>query len=99
LYLLDTNIVSADAPTKHAIGPNALAAWIHRNSERLFISTIIIAEIEAGVARAVRIGATTKGERLLRWLAAINSPSAPSNPSVCLVWPPECMNAAGTAEI
>jgi predicted nucleic acid-binding protein len=71
LYLLDTNIVSADAPAKRAIGPGAFAAWIRRNGERLFISTITIAEIEAGIARTVRIGATTKGERLRRWLAAV----------------------------
>ena len=71
MYLLDTNIVSADAPAKRAIGPGAFAAWIRRNGERLFISTVTIAEIEAGVARAMRIGAATKGERLRRWLAAV----------------------------
>ena len=71
MYLLDTNIVSADAPAKRGIGPNAFAAWIRRNGDRLFISTITVAEIEAGIARAVRIGATTKGERLWRWLAAV----------------------------
>jgi toxin FitB len=71
LYLLDTNIVSADAPAKRAIGPGTFAAWIRRNGERLFISTITIAEIEAGIARAVRIGAATKGERLRRWLAVL----------------------------
>jgi len=71
LYLLDTNIVSADAPAKRAVGPSTFAAWIRRNGERLFISTITIAEIEAGIARAIRIGATTKGERLRRWLAVI----------------------------
>ena len=71
MYLLDTNIVSADAPAKHAIGPDTFAAWIRRNGERLFISTITIAEIEAGIARAVRIGATPKGERLRCWVAAV----------------------------
>jgi predicted nucleic acid-binding protein len=71
LYLLDTNIVSADAPAKRAIGPGTFAAWIRRNGDRLFISTVTIAEIEAGIARAVRIGATTKGERLRRWLVAV----------------------------
>ncbi len=71
MYLLDTNIVSADAPAKREIGPGTFAAWIRRNGERLFISTITIAEIEAGIARAVRIGATTKGARLRRWLAAV----------------------------
>jgi predicted nucleic acid-binding protein len=71
LYLLDTNIVSADARAKRAVGLDTFAAWIRRNGDRLFISTVTVAEIEAGIARAVRIGATTKGERLRRWLAAV----------------------------
>jgi predicted nucleic acid-binding protein len=71
LYLLDTNIVSADAPSKHEIGSETFAAWINRNSERLFISTVTIAEIEAGIARAVRIGAATKAGRLRHWLTAV----------------------------
>lgn len=71
MYLLDTNIVSADAPAKRAIGTDTFAAWIRRNGERLFISTITIAEIEAGIARAVRIGATTRSRQLQHWLAAV----------------------------
>ena len=71
MYLLDTNIVSADAPGKHHIGPDAFAAWIRQNSEHLFISTITIAEIEAGIARSVRIGAAAKAGQLRRWLAAV----------------------------
>lgn len=71
MYLLDTNIVSADAPAKRAIGTDAFAAWIRQNGDQLFLSTITIAEIEAGIAGAARIGATTKAERLRRWLAAV----------------------------
>lgn len=71
MYLLDTNIVSADAPAKRRVGPEAFSAWLREHSERLFISTITIAEIEAGIARAVRIGATTKAELLRRWLSAL----------------------------
>ena len=71
MYLLDTNIVSANAPSKSEIGSDTFAAWINQNSERLFISTITVAEIEAGIARAVRIGAAAKAGRLRRWLAAV----------------------------
>ena len=71
MYLLDTNIVSADAPSKRRVGPDAFAAWVRDNGERLYISTVTVAEIEAGIARAVRIGAITKAERLSRWLAAV----------------------------
>lgn len=71
MYLLDTNIVSANAPTKQQIGVEAFASWMRANGDRLHLSTITIAEIEAGIARTVRIGATTKAERLQRWLAAV----------------------------
>ncbi|ASW10685.1 type II toxin-antitoxin system VapC family toxin [Rhizobium sp. 11515TR] len=71
MYLLDTNIVSADAPTKRQVGVEAFAAWLRANNDRLYLSAITIAEIEAGIARMVRIGATTKAEHLRRWLAAV----------------------------
>jgi prevent-host-death family protein len=60
VYLLDTNIVSADAPAKRQVGQDAFAAWVRDHGDRLYISTVTIAEIEAGIARAIRIGATTK---------------------------------------
>ncbi|MGY5803174.1 PIN domain-containing protein [Rhizobium sp. LEGMi12c] len=71
MYLLDTNIVSADAPTKRNVGVDAFASWMRTSSDRLYLSVITIAEIEAGVARAVRIEATTKAKQLRRWLAAV----------------------------
>jgi len=71
VYLLDTNIVSADAPAKRRVGSDAFAAWVREHSDRFYLSTVTVAEIEAGIARAVRIGATTKTERLRRWLAAV----------------------------
>jgi len=71
LYLIDTNIVSADAPAKRSVGPDAFAAWMRKNGDRLYISTITIAEIEAGIARSVRTGAASRAERLGRWLAAV----------------------------
>ncbi|MEO9338762.1 PIN domain-containing protein [Mesorhizobium sp. SB112] len=71
MYLFDTNIVSADAPTKQQIGVEAFAAWVRANGDRLYLSAVTIAEIEAGIARAVRIGATTKADRLRRWLTTV----------------------------
>jgi predicted nucleic acid-binding protein len=71
VYLLDTNIVSADAPAKRQISPDAFAAWVRAHGDRLYISAVTVAEIEAGIARSVRIGATTKAGRLRRWLAAV----------------------------
>lgn len=71
MYLLDTNILSADAPTKRVVGVEAFAAWMRAHSDRLYLSTITIAEIEAGIARAVRIEATRKARDLRRWLSAV----------------------------
>ncbi|NTJ61724.1 type II toxin-antitoxin system VapC family toxin [Agrobacterium rhizogenes] len=71
MYLLDTNIVSADAPTKRHVGVDAFATWMRANGDRLYLSAITIAEIEAGIARAIRIGATTKAKHLGDWLAAV----------------------------
>ena len=71
MYLLDTNIVSADAPAKRRVGSDAFAGWVHEHGHRLYLSTVTVAEIEAGIARAVRIGATAKAELLRRWLAAV----------------------------
>ncbi|HEX2885285.1 PIN domain-containing protein [Vineibacter terrae] len=71
MYLLDTNIVSADAPAKRQVGSEAFAAWVRLHGHHLYLSTVTIAEIEAGIARAVRVGAHTKAARLSHWLAAV----------------------------
>lgn len=64
-------MVSADAPTKRKVSPQALASWLRAHGDQLHISTVTVAEIEAGIARAIRIGATTKAGRLRRWLSAV----------------------------
>lgn len=71
MYLLDTNIVSADAPAKREVGHRVLAAWLRAHGDHLFISSVTVAEIEAGIARATRIGAVTKAGQLRRWLSAV----------------------------
>lgn len=71
MYLLDTNIVSADAPTKRVVGAEAFAAWMRAHGDRLYISAITVAEIEAGIVRAARIGATAKAAALRHWLSAV----------------------------
>ena len=71
MYLLDTDILSADAPTKREIAPKALASWLRAHGDHLFMSSVTVAEIEAGIARATRIGAVTKAVRLRRWLSAV----------------------------
>lgn len=42
-----------------------------RNSESLFISVVTVAEIESGIARSQRGGATAKAARLREWLEVL----------------------------
>ena len=68
MYLLDTNIVSLIAPARRrGEAEAAVAQWVVARSDRLFLSVITAAEIEEGIARARREGATAKAGRLLEW--------------------------------
>jgi toxin FitB len=69
-YLLDTNIVSAFAPGKRAAHPDndAVAAWLERQTEELFLSAMTVTEIQAGIAKARRTGAQAKAEQVASWL-------------------------------
>lgn len=72
MFLLDTNVLSATAPAaRSGVGDAAFSLWLAQNSDRLFLSAITFAEIEAGLARADRIGAAAKARKLRRWLAAV----------------------------
>ena len=44
---------------------------MHRNSARLFLSVIAIAEVEDGIAKSRRLGAHRKAERLSEWLDTV----------------------------
>ena len=69
-YLIDTNVLSAGAPGRAAAYP-ALADWMDRNSPRLYLSAITIAEIEEGIAKARRTGAARKAKDLADWLETL----------------------------
>jgi predicted nucleic acid-binding protein len=74
-YLLDTNALSILAPS--AAGQDAasrraaLRAWLREHDEELFLSVITLAEIQAGVSRLERRGASRRAADLARWLNAI----------------------------
>ena len=70
MYLVDTNVLSAGAPTKAVAAP-ALSAWMDSNSAGLFLSVVTVAEVEDGVAKSRRLGAHRKAERLLDWLETL----------------------------
>ncbi len=67
LYLVDTNVISAGAP-RLVPALSELAHWMDRNSARLFLSAVTVAEIADGIAKARREGATRKAAALSDWL-------------------------------
>ena len=67
VYLIDTNVLSASAPTKTVPAVDVIN-WMDRNSADLFISMITVAEVEEGIAKTRREGAHRKGDRLAEWL-------------------------------
>jgi len=62
-YLLDTSVISKLAPDRVQIAPN-LADWLRDREDRLYLSAITIAEIEAGIRKLHRAGAKPRGDRL-----------------------------------
>lgn len=69
MYLVDTNVLSAAAPSRPA--PKAFIEWMDRHSASLFISAVTVAEIEDGIAKLRREGASRKGADLTAWLDTI----------------------------
>jgi hypothetical protein len=69
-FLVDTDVLSAGAPSKAHSTPQLLE-WMDRNSERLYVSVVTIAEIEDGIAKSRREGATRKAARLQEWLETL----------------------------
>jgi predicted nucleic acid-binding protein len=70
MYLVDTNVLSASAPTKAQLAVG-LVGWMDRNSALLFLSVVTVAEIEDGIAKARREGAHRKADRLAEWLETL----------------------------
>jgi predicted nucleic acid-binding protein len=65
-YLLDTDIISAVAPTK-VDRSVPLARWLDEASSGLYLSVATAAEIRAGIAKAARRGAVRKASVLTDW--------------------------------
>ena len=65
-YLLDTNVISAAAPTR-AERPHALTEWLDRASDDLYLSVITATEIRDGIAKAEREGTAKKAAALTSW--------------------------------
>ena len=66
-YLVDTNVISAAAPTKAVTLPE-LIQWM---STDLFLSAVTIAEIADGIAKARRESVERKAAALSGWLQTV----------------------------
>jgi hypothetical protein len=65
--LLDTSVISKLAPDRASVDPS-LSAWLRDRQERLYLSAITVAEIETGVRKLRRAGASARASQLLLWL-------------------------------
>jgi predicted nucleic acid-binding protein len=76
MYLIDTNVISAGARAKTQAGTSPVAwmdlvTWMDEASDALFLSVVTVTEIEDGIAKARREGATRKAADLAEWLEAL----------------------------
>jgi predicted nucleic acid-binding protein len=66
MYLVDTNVVSTGAPSR-SLSSASLIQWMDANSARLYLSVITLTEVDDGIAKARREGATRKADLLAEW--------------------------------
>jgi toxin FitB len=73
-FLVDTSIISVFAPGRPPL-PENFRKWIteQRNVGSWYVSPITIAEIERGVSKLRRSGASAKAQRLNDWLEGLLS--------------------------
>jgi toxin FitB len=67
VYLVDTDVISAGAP-RRAVAAADLVRWMDEHSASLYLSTVTVAEIEDGIAKAHREKARRKAADLTTWL-------------------------------
>ncbi|QPC85955.1 PIN domain-containing protein [Mesorhizobium sp. NBSH29] len=90
MFLVDTNVISALAPSKRR-NFEPLVDWFDKASPQLFLSVITAAEVKAGIAKAEREGALTKARALGEWWESIEFLYA----TKLLPFDLECAHAAG----
>lgn len=70
MFLVDTNVISALAPSKRE-SARQLTEWLDTASSQLFLSVVSAAEVRSGIAKAEREGAMAKARRLTEWWGSI----------------------------
>lgn len=72
MYLLDTNVLSATAPTE-AQPDEIVREWMRENSHALYLSVITLLEVSYGLAWLRHSGATARAARLELWIDAVQN--------------------------
>jgi toxin FitB len=70
VYLVDTNVISAFSPAA-GLESGTVRTWLEAQSAHLYLSVVSVAEIESGIAKAEREGATRKAGLLAAWLESV----------------------------
>jgi len=73
-FLLDTNVVSMLSPSA-PYAPAPFLDWLERmdGAGRIFLSVVVVHEIEKGIALLDHKGATAKAAALKAWLAGLTT--------------------------
>lgn len=66
MYLIDTNVISAMSPVT-AVQNREIIDWMNSTKAPLYLSVVTASEVQAGISRARRIGATAKALKLETW--------------------------------
>ena len=69
MHLVDTNVISAAAPSRPI--PPVFVEWMDSHSASLFLSAVTVVEIEDGIAKSRREGARRKSADLAAWLETV----------------------------
>jgi toxin FitB len=69
VYLVDTNVISAAAPSRPV--SSGLIEWMDLHSASLYLSAVTVAEIEDGIAKLRREGSTRRSADLTAWLETV----------------------------
>ncbi len=69
-FLLDTNVISETAPGRQS-RDIIVVRWLEEHTDKLFLSVVTVAEVEAGIAFAGRRDAHRKAAALSDWLDAV----------------------------
>jgi len=74
-YLVDTNVISAEAPVARRTVPDAAKqrarTWLAAHADRLYLPSIAVAEIAGGIGKDDATGATRRAAALDAWLGLL----------------------------